>query len=233
MNRRVGRIAALGLAVAAALQWASSRMTWIAVEAFDDKSGSTTASVSGSTWSTELVAVALLLAAGCVAGLALRRTGRRVVGIVCALAGAGLAWIPTQILMQGADTQRVHSLLSAGADTTGGSTAMGTQEGAVSLSQWAEISTATVQYAGPVLSIVGAALAVLGGVVLALRPGEDTATMNRYERKESREQRLRADLHDAPDSGRVLWDALDADIDPTDTADTTDTRGAAEDEGRR
>ncbi|MCH6196740.1 TIGR02234 family membrane protein [Corynebacterium mastitidis] len=204
----------MGLALAGAVEWASSRMTWISVEAFDDKSGAATASVTGGTWSTELTAVALLLCAGCVAGLALRRVGRRAVGAACAAAGAALAWVPVQALVRGADAQRVHSLLSS-APEGGAGTATGGHGTAAGLSEWAEISAVTIHYAGPALSVAGAALALVAGLVLALRPGADAATMNRYERKESRAQRLRHDLEAAPDSGRVLWDALDADIDPT------------------
>ena len=33
-----------------------------------------------------------------------------------------------------------------------------------------------------------------------------------------RQERLHEDLENSQDSGRVMWDALDADIDPTDTA---------------
>ncbi|WPF65387.1 MULTISPECIES: TIGR02234 family membrane protein [unclassified Corynebacterium] len=217
-SRKPGRLAALGLAMAAGLHWAASRMTWLDVAAFDDKSGATSASLTGAAWATELTAVALLLAAGCVAGLALRRLGRRVVGIVCALAGAGIAWIPVRTLTQEIDTQRVHSLLSSSAEG-GAQTATGTQTGPVTLSEWAEISSVTLHYAGPALSLVGAAIALVCGVILALRPGLDAATMNRYERKQSRQQRLRDDLQTAPDSGRVMWDALDADIDPTEDSD--------------
>lgn len=213
-SRRPGRLAALGLLLAAGLEWAASRVTWLDVAAFDDKSGETSASLLGAAWATELTAVALLLAAGCAAGLALRRLGRRTVGAVCALAGAGIAWIPVRTLTQEIDTQRVHSLLSSSAEG-GASTATGGAGAGAGLSEWAEISSVTLHYAGPGLSVVGAALAVVCGVVLALRPGADAATMNRYERARGRQQRLREDLRAAPDSGRVMWDALDADIDPT------------------
>ncbi|MBC3185272.1 TIGR02234 family membrane protein [Corynebacterium sp. zg-331] len=213
-SRRLDRLAAGGLVVAAAMEWASSRATWLGVEAFDDKSGAASATLTGAVWATELTAVALLLAAGCVAGLALRRVGRRAVGVVCALAGAGVAWIPVRTLTQEIDTQRVHGLLSSTLEG-GAQTATGTQAGPVGISEWAEISSVTLHYVGPGLSVAGAAVALVCGVILALRPGRDAATMNRYERVEGRRQCLRADLRAAPDSGRVMWDALDADIDPT------------------
>ena len=51
---------------------------------------------------------------------------------------------------------------------------------------------------------------------MALRPGEDTATKNKYEKASQRREKIEQDLQDEPESGRVLWDAIDADIDPTD-----------------
>jgi uncharacterized membrane protein (TIGR02234 family) len=63
----------------------------------------------------------------------------------------------------------------------------------------------------------GAAVALFGGVLLAMKPGTDSAKLNRYERKQDRAAKISRDLEAEPDSGRVMWDALDADIDPTDT----------------
>ena len=39
--------------------------------------------------------------------------------------------------------------------------------------------------------------------------------MNKYEQETVRREKIRDDLESQPDSGRVMWDALDADIDPT------------------
>jgi len=40
--------------------------------------------------------------------------------------------------------------------------------------------------------------------------------LNKYEKDAVRRDRIHEDLDAQPDSGRVMWDALDADIDPTD-----------------
>ncbi|PST75439.1 hypothetical protein I919_10130, partial [Corynebacterium glutamicum ZL-2] len=64
-------------------------------------------------------------------------------------------------------------------------------------------------------AMIGCALALVGGVVLAMRPGEDTAKSNQYERKQARAEKIHTDLAQDPDSGRVMWDALDEDIDFT------------------
>nr|WP_237559103.1 Trp biosynthesis-associated membrane protein [Corynebacterium renale] len=45
-------------------------------------------------------------------------------------------------------------------------------------------------------------------------PGVD-AVGTKYERATTRKEKALDDLQREPDSGRTLWDALDADIDPT------------------
>ncbi|MDO5668884.1 MAG: TIGR02234 family membrane protein [Corynebacterium sp.] len=201
--KNLHRYSALLLALAALILWAGSRMPWINAVTFDDKSGDATHAVIGGLWSTEQTAVALLLLAGAVAGLALRRTGRRIIGIVSALAGIGASWAPLGLLAGEPDPRRVHQLLSTGDETV--------------ISSWAEIAGLDVHTAGPAVAMLGAALALFAGVLLAMRPGTDSAKMNRYEKKRSREAKIAEDLEAEPDSGRVMWDALDADIDPTDT----------------
>ena len=86
------------VAVGAGVLWVSSRLTWINVTASDDKSGESTQPLVGATWSTEIMALSLLLLAGFVASLVLRKTGRRVVGIVCAVAAAAASWAPLGLL---------------------------------------------------------------------------------------------------------------------------------------
>lgn len=200
---RTSRIAALLLAVSAAVLWAASRMAWITVDTFDDKSGDATNVIIGGLWSTEQTAVAMLLLAGSIAGFALRRVGRRVVGVISALAGIGVSWAPLGLLAGEPDPQRAHQLLSTGEEAK--------------IAAWAEIANLDVTSAGPALAMFGAAVALFGGVLLAMKPGTDSAKLNRYERKQDRAAKISRDLEAEPDSGRVMWDALDADIDPTDT----------------
>ena len=49
-----------------------------------------------------------------------------------------------------------------------------------------------------------------------MRPGVDSAKLNKYETEAVRREKLGEDLEARPDSGRVMWDALDSGIDPTD-----------------
>lgn len=207
-DRRTSRIAALLLGIGAAVLWGGSRANWVTVEAFDDKSGAVTEGIVGATWSTEVTAVALLLLAGCVAGFALRRVGRRIVGGVAALAAVGASWAPLNLLAGEPDPERARTILTSGVATSG-------TDDTAALSEWAELLDISVNFLGPAAAMIGCAIALFGGVLLLMRPGTDSAKLNKYERKRNREARIVDDLRQTPDSGRVLWDALDADIDPT------------------
>ena len=53
--------------------------------------------------------------------------------------------------------------------------------------------------------------------MLARNPGVDKAkASSKYETPAARQAKLEEDLETSSDSGRVMWDALDSDIDPTD-----------------
>ncbi|WP_284522822.1 Trp biosynthesis-associated membrane protein [Corynebacterium aquatimens] len=98
--------------------WAFSRGPWITVAYRDPLAGDGVALVRGAEWSAELAAVALLLLAGTVGLLTLRSVARRVVGAVCALAAAGAAISPVSLLVKGADPERIHAILTSGADAS-------------------------------------------------------------------------------------------------------------------
>ena len=141
-------VASLMIGAGAVALWAASRMSWITVTAFDDKSGEKTVDLIGSLWSTESSAVGLVLAAACIAGVALRRLGRRVVGIIAAVAAAGAAWSPMQLLFSEPDASRVLGLLSSDNSTSR------SDQGAL-LSGWAEILTMSVQVPALVVALLG------------------------------------------------------------------------------
>ncbi|AKK06383.1 trp region conserved putative membrane protein [Corynebacterium mustelae] len=204
------RIAALLIGVGAAILWGASRMTWLTVQAFDDKSGTKTLDIIGALWSTETTAVSLVLVAACVAALTLRRLARRVVGIIAACAAGIAGWSALDIVLgAGPDPQRALSILSS-------QTATAHQSKGALLANWAEITDISVHSTGVVVAVLGAALAIFAGTLLAVAPGIDKPKANQYERKQTRESRIEEDLEADPDSGRIMWDALDADIDPTD-----------------
>lgn len=219
-DKKAARKGALALGVAGALSWISSRMAWVRAEFVDDISGGGEATVNGADWSTETGAIAVLLLAGMVAAFALRRLGRRVIGAICTAASVGLAVPAVRLLLGGADPERVHALLTAGADEA--------QQGnsAPAIAQWAEITSATTLVAGPGLALAAALLGLAGGVLLIARPGEDSPRQNKYEKETVRREKVREDLEEDPQSGRVLWDAISADIDPTDPQSGPDFRSS-------
>ena len=71
-----------------------------------------------------------------------------------------------------------------------------------------------------------AVLGLAGGVLLIARPGEDSPRQNKYEKETVRREKVREDLEEDPQSGRVLWDAISADIDPTDPQNGPDFRSS-------
>ena len=170
-------LASLMLAGGAVALWVSSRLAWLTVTADDDKAGTKTVTIHGASWSTELIAVAIMLAAAAIAGLILRRAGRRIVGGIAAVIAAAGGWFILQVL----------------------------------------VNTPPV-----ILALVGAAIGLVGGVILAAYPGVDGPKRTQYERKQRRTAHIAAELAAEPDSGRVLWDAIDADIDPTDDTSAAD-----------
>ncbi|MDO5075867.1 TIGR02234 family membrane protein [Corynebacterium sp.] len=203
------RIAAVLLGVGGAALWGVSRLPWLTVNVFDDKSGESTHELVGAVWSTELTALALVLLAAMVAGLVLRRTARRIIGIVGAAAAIAASWQPLALLAGEPDLARAKNILTSGAATE-------RAQSPVLIASWADVSGAEVHTLGPALAFCACAVALFGGVLLAMRPGADTVRSRAYERASSRQETLAQDMAEAPDSGRVLWDALDADIDPTD-----------------
>ncbi|MDK4293989.1 TIGR02234 family membrane protein [Corynebacterium accolens] len=207
MTRRLGPLL---IAVGTAVLWFSSRSTWVKAVSEDDKSGSATNEIVGSSWSLELMALTLVLLAGVLAGIALRRTGRRIVAIVCALAAAGAAWSPISLLTSGADAQRAQKILQ-------GASANENAVDSAAISEWATVISVEVTKLGPIVAIIGVALAFFGAVLLAQNPGKDKAkASSKYETPAARQEKLAEDLETSSDSGRVMWDALDSDIDPTD-----------------
>lgn len=84
--------AALVLAVAAALLWAASAVTWVDQRYRTPFSGDVTFSATGAMVRPELVPVALVALAAIAAVLATGRWLRRVLGVVLCLAGAFLVW---------------------------------------------------------------------------------------------------------------------------------------------
>ncbi|MDO5031440.1 TIGR02234 family membrane protein [Corynebacterium sp.] len=222
-KRRGARgLGALLVFIAAVGLWLSSRLTWAKAAVEDDKSGASVVDIDGSLWSLELVALSLVLLVGCVAMLGLRRTARRVVAIVTALAAAAAAWRPVSLLTYGADPLRAQNLLQGGSSDTA--------VGSARIAEWATVVSVEVEKAGPLLAILACALGLFGAVMVASNPGAEKARSSKYETPAARQEKLEEELKTSHDSGRVLWDALDADIDPTELPAAK--RAAEQEEGQ-
>lgn len=220
-EKRFARMGALLMGVGALALWLASRVTWMTVHYEDDRTGDGTVDVNGATWSTEVTAVVLLLLAAAVAGLALRRWGRRLVGAVGAVAALAVTVPPLGLLAGSPDPERAKALLTLGGEET----TIGSTVGETAIPEWATISSIDVAALGPAAAVLAALVAAAGGLILAVRPGRDAVTVNKYEKASQRREKIEHDLETEPDSGRVLWDAIDADVDPTDTSPGTTPTG--------
>lgn len=209
VDKGLSKPGALLIGLGAVLLGAFSRGTWVTAQYSDPLAGGGSAAIRGAEWSTETTAVALLLIVAAVGAFAFRRPVRRAASAIAALAAVGVAVAPARLLVSGADTDRVHALLTTGSD------AAQTGPASTGISKWAEITSAAVSPAGPALSLIGCLLALAGALCVLLRPGHDAPRQNKYEKEAVRRERLEEDMAARPDSGRVMWDALDADIDPT------------------
>lgn len=206
---------AMALVVVSAIGlWLASRGTWLTVRTADDKAGESVIDMVGATWAPETTALVLTMLAGAAATLILGSAGRRIVGMLAAVVAVGASWPPLKVLTGDADPQRALDLLSSGQ-------ASQRANDPVTVTDWATIADLQVHALMPALAMAAAALGVLGGVLLAVRPGgtEARRRAGAYETPEVRRSRVREDLRAEPTSGRVMWDALDAGVDPTDIDD--------------
>lgn len=200
-SRGIGQLL---IALAAGCTWVSTRMAWVTVTAYDDKAGQAVKVLSGSRWAAELGAGALIFVAALVGTFLVPRLA----GIITAIVGAALSWVPVRVLVS-VDVDKAHHLVTQTAEN---------QHSDAPLAQWAEVTGATAHTPGPALAIVGCALGIVGGVLVALagKKPRAAAASGKYEAPASRTEKVADDLEKDPDSGRVQWDALDAGFDPTD-----------------
>jgi len=191
----VTRIGQLALVLAAVALWGASRLTWVAVASFDGLTHPRTDELTGATWSTALVPLALLVLAAAVAVLAVRGWPLRILAVVVAAASAAMGYLAISLWVVpdvGARAARLADVPVADL--------VGTERHSV----------------GAVLTLVAAVLSLLGAVLLlrsATRAGGEPA---RYSRRASAPEQPGAAM-----SERMIWDALDAGQDPT----TPDNKG--------
>ncbi|OBG80209.1 hypothetical protein A5699_11855 [Mycobacterium sp. E802] len=195
--------AAQGLfVVSAVLLWVASRMTWVEVRSFDGLGQPKTSTLTGASWSTALIPLALLVLAAAVAALAVRGWPLRLLALLIAVASAGMGylaislWVVKDVAVRAADLAFVPV---------------------------AELTGTTRSYGGAVLTLV-AAVCALAGAVLLMRSANSAkrGVAGRYATPAARRDAVKRDDGDEPMSERMLWDALDEGQDPT--GDGSDSR---------
>jgi uncharacterized membrane protein (TIGR02234 family) len=213
------RIAQLLLVVAAGALWEASRLPWVVIRSFDGLGPPTEVTLSGATWSTALLPLALLMLATAVAALAVRGWPLRALAVLMAAASLAVGylgvslWTLPDVALRGADLAHV-SIVSL----------VGTER----------------RYWGAGVA-VGTAVCTLVAAVLLLRsasragtPSSERAVTTKYVAPGARRSMARGDDADqtnpetaeTPDmSERMIWDALDEGRDPTDRPKESDTEG--------
>jgi uncharacterized membrane protein (TIGR02234 family) len=184
------RIAQLLLVLAAAALWAASRMTWVEVRSFDGLGQPKTATLSGGSWSTALVPLAVLLLAAAVAALAVRGWPLRLLALLVAAASAATAYLAISLWV--------------------------VRDVAVRAAQLAEVPVADLvgmqrHYGGAVITLVAAIGTLIGAVVLMRAAARARTDAARYARRAA----PRTDEPGAAMSERIIWDALNEGRDPT------------------
>jgi uncharacterized membrane protein (TIGR02234 family) len=215
-SRRTIGIAQLLLVVAAAALWTASRLPWVVIRSFDGLGPPKEVTLSGASWSTALLPVAMLMLAATVAAIAVRGWPLRLLaGLLAACSFAvgylGVSlWVLPDVAARGADLAHVPVVTLVGSAR---------------------------QYWGAVAAVVAAVCILIAAVVLmrsASTSGSGGESATKYAAPATRRSNvLRKDADGAmlegpetPDlSERMIWDALDEGRDPTDRPHESDTEG--------
>lgn len=194
-GRQLGLVAILAV-VGAALASLAATLSWWSADYVDPLSGALTVTATGSAAVPELIPLALVGLAGFGAALATRGIARRVVGVVIALCGLGIA---------------IRCGLSFGSEPS----ALAEQ-----LTRPAElVGPATVNPLGPLLGLIGGLLLTAAGVLITLGLGARQRMSTRYDRGNSPARGPAASTSVEVDPSE-WWKELDAGVDPTVTNST-------------
>jgi uncharacterized membrane protein (TIGR02234 family) len=194
------RLAQLLLVVSAGALWVASRMVWVEVTSFDGLGRPKTTALNGTSWSTALVPLAVLLLAAAVAALAVRGWPLRLLAVLVAAASAGMAYLAVSLwVIRDVAVRAAHLADVPVADL------VGTQR-----HHW-----------GAVVTVVAAMVTLSGAVLLMRSAARAKPEAARYQRRAASQ---REELAAAP-SERAIWDALDEGSDPTQDPADPDNKG--------
>nr|WP_231123148.1 TIGR02234 family membrane protein [Mycobacterium asiaticum] len=204
-------VAQVLLVVAAGLLWGASRLTWVLIRSFDGLGPPKEVALSGATWSSALLPLAIVDLAAAVAALAVRGWQLRALAALLAAASFATGYL-------GVSLWAVPDVAARGADL-------------------AHVPVATLvgsarHYWGAGVS-VAAALCTLVAAALLLRAASGAGSgSTKYLAPAARRSAARGGEADAQHEGaepelseRMMWDALDEGRDPTDRPPETDTEG--------
>jgi uncharacterized membrane protein (TIGR02234 family) len=204
----VTRVAQLLLVLSGLALWAASRLPWVDVTSADGLGQPKSTTLNGATWSTALVPLALVVLAAAVAALAVRGWVLRLVGVLVAVATVGMGylgiglWVIRDVAVRAADLAQIPVAALRGTERH----------------HW-----------GAVLTLVAAACALVGAVLLvrsAAKLGSGAGTSSgKYLAPAAKREAARQEATDEGMSERMIWDALDEGVDPTQDPTTSDNEG--------
>ena len=184
------RLAQLLLLVSAGALWAASRMVWVDMASFDGLGQPKTTALTGSSWSSALVPLAVLLLAASVAALAVRGWPLRLFAVLVAAASALMAYLAISMWVMRDVAPRAAHLADVPITNL--------------------VSTQR-HYGGAIVTFVAAVVTLFGAVLLVRSAARAKPEAARYQRRTAPS----AQEAGAP-SERAIWDALDEGRDPTD-----------------
>ncbi|HTQ21007.1 TIGR02234 family membrane protein [Mycobacterium sp.] len=205
-------IAQVLLVVAAGLLWTASRLPWVVIHSFDGLGPPRSATLSGATWSTALLPLAVLMLATAVAAVAVRGWPMRLLAGLLASASFAVGylgislWVIPDVAARGAGLARIPLVTLVGSER---------------------------HYWGAGIAALAAVCTLIAAVLLmrsASKSGADRDSTTKYAAPAARRSAARADGADSAKpiggmSERMIWDALDEGRDPTDRPRDSDTEG--------
>lgn len=210
------RVAQLLLVIAAGAVWVASRLPWVVIRSFDGLGPPKEVTLSGGSWSTALLPLALLMLAAAVAAIAVRGWPLRVLAGLLAAASLAVGylgislWQVPDVAVRGAELAHIPVITLVGSER---------------------------RYGGAAVA-VAASVCTLIAAVLLMRSASDarSARLSATKYAAPATRRSIAQHEDAAGamlegsetpgmSERMIWDALDEGRDPTDRPNESDTEG--------
>jgi uncharacterized membrane protein (TIGR02234 family) len=200
-------IAQLLLVVAAGALWTASRLPWVVIRSFDGLGPPKEVTLTGASWSTALLPLALLMLATAVAAVAVRGWPLRVLAALLAAASLAVGylgvslWVIPDVAVRGADLAHIPLMSLVGSGR---------------------------HYSGAVAAVLAAVCTLIAAVLLMRSAKSGRGVKTKYAAPAARRSiapRRDADAAILQMSERMIWDALDEGHDPTDRPRESDTEG--------